>query len=79
MGVKILLNNNKIQDVGKLQEGIITNKNNMFNTLISRKNVGFKNNIKKYGLIFHYNTRADPMLGICYVDVIRISCIYYSF
>ena len=56
MGVKILLNNNKIQDVGKLQEGIITNKNNMFNTLISRKNVGFKNNIKKYGLIFHYNT-----------------------
>ena len=35
-------------------------------------------NIKKNGLLFHYNIRADPMLGIGYAAVIRIQCSYFS-
>ena len=41
---------------------------------IKGKAVGFKNNIKKHGLVFHFNIRADPMLGIGYVAIIRIPC-----
>ena len=43
-----------------------------------KKYIGFKNNIKKHGLIFHYNIRADPMLGVGYVDIIWIQCICYA-
>ena len=42
---------------------------------IKKKAVGFKKNIKKYGLPFQYNIRADSMLGIIYVSVGRIPCI----
>ena len=30
----------------------------------NKKTIGFKKNIKNHGLIFHYNIRADLMLGI---------------
>ena len=38
------------------------------------KAVGFKKNIKKHGLIFHYSIRADPFLGVGYVAVRQITC-----
>ena len=38
----------------------------------NKKVVVPKKNIKKYCLIFHYNIRAYPMLGIGYVAVIWI-------
>ena len=53
-------------------------KRKMLNTIILRKAVGFKNNIKNHGFPFHFNIRVDPMLGICYVSVRRIPCIYYK-
>ena len=41
----------------------------IFTTYIWRKKaVVLKNNIKKYGLLFLYNIRADTLLGIGYVD-----------
>ena len=39
---------------------------------INNKDVGFKKNINKHGLIFQSNIRSDPLLGICYVAVIQI-------
>ena len=45
---------------------------------IKKKNVGSKKNIKKRGLVFHYYIRADPLLGIGYVAIIRILCICYE-
>ena len=41
---------------------------------IKKKDVGFKKNMKKHGLIFHYNIRSDTMLNIGYDDVRWISC-----
>ena len=41
---------------------------------INKKYVGFKKNIKKHGLLFHYNIRAYPLLGIGFVGVRRIPC-----
>ena len=35
---------------------------------IKKKAVGFKKNIKKHGLLFHYNIRADTLLGIGSAD-----------
>ena len=46
----------------------------MFNNSIFKKSAAFKKNIKNHGLIFHYNIRADPMLGIGYVAVRHIPC-----
>ena len=34
--------------------------------------VAFNKNLKKHGLITHYNIRADTLLGIGYVAVIWI-------
>ena len=45
---------------------------------VKKEDIGFRKNIKKHGLIFHYNIRVDPMLGIGYVAVRRIRCIYYA-
>ena len=36
---------------------------------IRERAVGFRKNIQKHGLIFHYNIRADSLLGIDYVAV----------
>ena len=44
---------------------------------IKKRTFGFKKNTKKHDLIFNYNIREDPMLGIIYVDIICIPCIYY--
>ena len=41
---------------------------------MKKKYVGFKKNIKKHGLIFHYNIIADPLLGIGYISVRCIIC-----
>ena len=41
---------------------------------IKKKTVGFKKNIKNYGMGFHYNIRTDPMLGIIYVGFRQIPC-----
>ena len=41
---------------------------------IKKKSVGFKNNIRYHGLDFHYNIRADTMLGIDYICVRQIIC-----
>ena len=41
---------------------------------IKGKTVGFKKNVKKNGLVRHYNLRADPLLGIGYVAVKQIPC-----
>ena len=41
---------------------------------INKEAVGFKKNIKKHGLHFHHNMRADPLLGIGSVDYIQIPC-----
>ena len=41
---------------------------------IKKKYVNFRKNINKHGLVFHYNIRADPMLGMGYVSVRRIPC-----
>ena len=43
---------------------------------IKKKAVGFKKIIKKHGLSFHYNIRADPFLFIGYVTVrhMKFSC-----
>ena len=36
---------------------------------IKKKVIGFKKNIKNYGLLFHYSMRADPFLDIGYFSV----------
>ena len=41
---------------------------------IKKKAVGFKKNIKKHALTFHYNITSDPFLDIGYVPVRRIPC-----
>ena len=41
---------------------------------IKNKAVGFRENIKKHGLLFQYNIRADPLLGVVYVAFIQIPC-----
>ena len=41
---------------------------------MKKEDVGFKNNIKKHGLTFHYNIKADPMLSIGYVSAIWTPC-----
>ena len=42
---------------------------------IKKKAVGSNRNIKKHGLLFRYNIKADPLLGVGYVEVRRIPCI----
>ena len=73
MGVKGILKHKRIQDIVKIStRHIIIHKKKMFNTWILRKTVGFKKNIKKHGLLFHYNIRSYPMLGIGHFSVIWI-------
>ena len=40
--------------------------------------VGFKNNVKTHGLPFHYTISTYHMLGVGYVDVRWIPCIWYA-
>ena len=39
---------------------------------ISKNAVGVRKNIKQHGLIIHYNTRVDIMLGVGYTDFRKI-------
>ena len=43
---------------------------------IKEKAVDLKNNIKKHGLLFHYNIIADHLLGVGYVNVRWLPCIF---
>ena len=79
MGVKCGLNHKKIQDISKitwrsyhLQKRILSIHG------YQEKAVDFKNNIKYYGLVFHYNVCAYPMLIIGYVDIKHIPCSCYA-
>ena len=58
-GVKVGLNHNKIQDITKLNKRHYHLQNKSCSIMnIKKKAVGFRKNIKKDGLIFHYNIRA---------------------
>ena len=50
----------------------------MVNTWIFLKTIGLKKNIKNHGLLFYYNIREDPLLGIDYVAYIWILCVCYE-
>ena len=76
-GVTGGLNHNKRQDISKLNRSHYHLQKRGFSIHeYWEKYVGFKKNIKKHGLIFCYNIRADNLLGIGYVYVrlIHFSC-----
>ena len=56
-------------------EIIIIKKEDIQYINAKKKSVGFNKNIKKHGLLFHYNIRAYTLLGIFYVYVRSILCI----
>ena len=75
MGVKCGLQHNKIQDIYKITRRHHHLYKKYFEyTGIKKKSIGFKKNIKKHGLPFHYNIRKYPMLGIGYVAVRQKPC-----
>ena len=65
------INHKKRQGIEKLQEWTVIYKKKSIHEC-QEKNVGFKRKIKKHGLIFHCNIRADPMLGLGYFFVRQI-------
>ena len=75
-GVKCGLNHNKRQDILKLNKRHchLQKTYHVQYMNIKKKAVGIKKNIDKHGLLFHYNIREDPLLGIGYVSIRWITC-----
>ena len=70
-----MLKHNKRQDIEKLNKRQYNlQKKHVQYINIKKKAVGFKKNIKKRGLLFHYNLIAEPLLGIFYVSIRQIPC-----
>ena len=79
MGVRDGLKHKKRQDIAKIQrKHYHLQKINVQYMNIKKNSIGFNNDIKSIDLFFLYNIRADPMLGIGYVDVRQILCSRYG-